>query len=153
MKCPHATTVRTIASLQILVQVLVTVILVCVLCAGQDEATLYLINKSPSGWVCLPSKESILEGDKKIAELDHKHYAVLPIEPGHHVLQLKHIPIGIGSPPKVEIDVLPGQTYYLVTNNIFAVEACIRTLKKASKDEAEKLITKMKPQTANTKQP
>ncbi len=153
MKCPNATAVCTIPLWQILTQVFVTVILVCALCAGQDEASLYLINKSPSGWVCLPSKETILEGDKKIVELDHKHYVVLPIEPGHHIFQLKHMPMAIGSPPKVELDVLPGQTYYLVTNNIFAVEACVRTLKKASKEEAEKLITKMQPQPANTPRP
>jgi hypothetical protein len=153
MKYPNATAVRKIAFRQIISPALLTVILVCTMCAGQDEATLYLIIKSPSGWVCLPSKETILEGDKKVVELDHKHYAVVPIESGHHVFQLKHAPMYIGSPPKVELDVLPGQTYYLVTNNNWAVEACFITLKKASKDEAEKLIAKMKPQPGNTTPP
>jgi hypothetical protein len=153
MKRPNAIAVRTISLWQILAQVLVTVLLVRALCAGQVEATLYLINKSPSGWVCLPSKETIMEGDKKIVELDRKHYAVLQIEPGHHNFHLKHIPLAMGSPPKVEIDALLGQTYYLVTTNIWAVEACFRTFKKISKGEAEKLIVKMKPQPANTALP
>jgi hypothetical protein len=146
MKYPNATTFHTSARSQILAQALVTAILVCATCVGQDEATLYLINKSPSGWVCLPSKETILEGDKKVVELDHKHYAVVPIAPGHHVFQLKHVPLYVGSPPKVELEVLPGQTYYLVATNNWVIQTCYRTFKKVSKEEAEKFIAKTKPQ-------
>jgi hypothetical protein len=154
MKCPNATAVRTIALWQILAQALVTVILVCVICEGQDEATLYLINKSSSGWVgCIPSKLTIVEGDKKILELDHQHYAVVPIEPGHHVMQLKHIHLYLGSPPKVELDVLPGQAYHFVAANNRAVAACYTSFKKVSKGEAEKLSAKMKPQPANSALP
>ena len=153
MKFPNATAVRTIALWQILAQVLVTVIFVCALCGGQEEANFYIINKGPSGWVCMPSKVTILEGDKKIVELDHQRYAVVPIEPGHHVFQLKHAPMYMGGPPKVELEVLPGQTYYLVADNKFYVATCSRDLKMISKDEAEKLIAKMKPPPASTTQP
>jgi len=153
MKCPNATADRTIALWQILAQVLVPIILVCALSAGQDETNLYIINKGPSGWVCMPSKVAILEGGKKIVELDHKHYAVVPIEPGHHVFLLKHATMYVGGPPKVELDVLPGQTYYLVADNRFYVAACSRDIKMVSKNEAEKLIAKMKPLPASTTQP
>jgi hypothetical protein len=153
MKCLNATAVRTIALWQILAQVLVTVILVCALCAGQDETKLYIINKGPSRWVCNPSKVTILEGDKKIVELEHKYYAVVPIEPGHHVFLLEHATMYLGGPPKVELEVLPGQTYYLVADNSFYVAACSRDIKMVSKDAAEKLIAKMKPLPASTTQP
>jgi hypothetical protein len=153
MPSPNATAVRTIAPWQILAQVLLTVILVCAISAGQDKANFYIVNKGPSGWVCMPSKVTILEGDKKIVELDHKRYAAVPIEPGHHVFLLKHAPMYMGGPPKVELNVLPGQTYYLVADNKFYVAACSRDIKMVPKDEAEKLIAKMKPLPASTTQP
>ena len=101
----------------------------------------------------MPSKVTTLEGDKKVVELDRKHYAVVPIEPGHHVFLLQHAPMYMGGPPKVELDVLPGQTYYLVADNKFFVAACSRDIKMVSKDEAEKLIANMKPLPKSARQP
>jgi hypothetical protein len=94
----------------------------------------------------LPTKETIMEGEKEIAQLDRKHYVALPIAPGHHVLRLKHK--YWSRPGKVELDVLPGETYYLVADNhpVPELTTCYRTFSKVTKDEAEALMSKMKPQ-------
>jgi len=136
---------------QTLVQTLAAILLVCAMCTGQDEATLYFINRSPSGKACTPSKNTLLESGKKIAQLDYKRYAVVSIAQGHHVLQLQHVRLAVGAAPKVELDVVPAETYYLVvSNNWVPPVACYWTLKKATKDEAEKLIAKLKLQQGKT---
>jgi hypothetical protein len=129
-------------------QTLAAIILVCAKCGAQDTATLFLINKSAGG-ICAASEETILEDSKEIADLKSKEYVVLHIGLGHHVLQLKHIPdYWIGSPPKVALDLQAGESYYLLGNNHFRGAVCWRTFRRISKEQAEKLIPIMKPQSS-----
>ena len=144
MTLPSRIGVRTVNPGLVVTQVIMAVILVSAICSGQNQATLYVINNGLGGWSCVPGKASILDDDTSIVQLDHKHYVVLHVAPGHHVFQLNLPKLYWQAHRSLRGDFLPGETYYLVV----ATSGCFSTFKMVPKDEAEKLIAKIKVQPA-----
>ena len=91
---------------------------------------------------------TVVENNKKIAEVNRDRYVVLQVAPGHHVLRR---PVQ-SKKSKVELDVVRGETYYVVGGiypgmtakdvALFAATA----LTQISKEDAERLFEQMKPQ-------
>jgi hypothetical protein len=108
----------------------------------QDKATLYFLNTS--GWKVFPEKLSLLDNDKKIASLNRGHYVALQITPGRHVLRLKYAP---SKKLQVDLDATPGVTYYFAGGFYPGISASHAEWEFAeiTKDEADKLLAKMKP--------
>lgn len=121
------------------------ILLICLSCAGQDKATLYIFNHSAPS---LGSKVTVLDNDKKIAAVDRNRYAVLQIAPGHHVLRRSVQ----SKKSKVELDASPGETYYLVGGIYPGMTArdvalfSATSLAAISREDADKLLAEMKPQ-------
>jgi len=113
----------------------------------QDQATLYFLNTS--SWKVFPEKLTLLDHDKKIAALNREHYVVLQITPGQHALRLKDERSTTRSKKhEVDLDAMPGVTYYVAGGfypGMYSWDSTW-TFAEISKDEADKLIAKMKPQ-------
>ena len=139
-------TFRTSALWKCLAQAPIALLLVCANCAAQDNATLYVANGNLSGAICYPSKVTILDNGKKVAQLERAHYIVTNVAPGHHVVRSISI---LKSGPKVEFDAVPGETYYLAASNIVVPPVCVNRIKKLPKSKAEPLIAKMTLQQEN----
>jgi hypothetical protein len=111
----------------------------------QDQAMLYFFNTS--GWKVFPEKLTLLDNDKKIAALNREQYVVLPIAPGLHVLHPKEERPTLRSPRhEVDLDAKAGATYYVAGGFTPDGYAFLWTFEEIPKDQADKLLAKMKPQ-------
>jgi hypothetical protein len=108
----------------------------------QDQATLYFLNTS--GWKVFPEKLALMDNDKQIAALNREHYVVLHINSGHNVLALRYAPKTL----QVDLDATPGVTYYVAGGFYPGISRSptLWALAEVPKDEADKLLAKMKPQ-------
>ena len=114
-------------------------------CAAQDQSTLYIFNNSAPGF---GSTVTVLESKKRIADVKRQRYVVLQIAAGHHVLRR---PVQ-SKKSHVELDAVPGETYYLVGGaypRMTPKEAQLfgsTALVEITKADADQLLARMKPQ-------
>lgn len=105
---------------------------------------LYIFNDS--GFTLIPGKQNLSDNGKRLISLPRQTYAIIPLQPGKHVLQ----PAPTHYNQKVVIEVAPGQSYYVVIAYMpgrswaapFAGSPII--IKELNEEQAAPLLNKMR---------
>ncbi|MBZ5522288.1 MAG: hypothetical protein LAP21_08610 [Acidobacteriia bacterium] len=101
-------------------------------------AVLFILNFSEP--TLIESKNSIYDGQRKIATVTERHYIVVQLAPGRHVLSCAGLPLG----GTAVVEAVAGETYYFDVGMgpVNKVQAC-GFIKQA---DAEKWLRKMEPE-------